>query len=98
MATLAPGQTKLPEQIRDVAPPNTEWVILPAGDAVYEFALAEQANVDPNANLAAIKIPDKFRYPCTGADQCRFTIPRDARKPSAHVGVPRVFFRSGGRI
>ena len=48
----------LPTQIRDRAATGTVWIILPAGDALYEFALADNSNVDPNLHLTPIKVPD----------------------------------------
>lgn len=48
----------LPASIANLAPPNHEWVILPAGIARYSFIATTLASVRPNHGLAETKIPD----------------------------------------
>lgn len=49
---------QLPERIRSVAGPILEWVIEPAGQAVYRFRLTMPSRILPRADFACIKIPD----------------------------------------
>ena len=51
-------RTALPREIIETAGKGREWVIELAGRALYRFRLAKVANVVPNPNLIAIKIPD----------------------------------------
>lgn len=51
-------RTNLPDSIRDTAPEDKEWLIRLAGAARYRFELAQLVNIDPNPNLAEIKVPD----------------------------------------
>jgi hypothetical protein len=51
-------RTVLPEEIVATAGKEREWVIELAGRAVYRFRLAKLANIVPNSNLIAIKVPD----------------------------------------
>jgi hypothetical protein len=51
-------RTALPEEIVATAGKDREWVIELAGRALYRFRLAKLANIVPNPNLIAIKIPD----------------------------------------
>jgi DNA modification methylase len=48
----------LPDAIRERAPEGEEWVIRPAGRAMYCFALVSQQNISPATMLAEIKVPD----------------------------------------
>ncbi len=48
----------VPEQIRSTARPGLEWVIEPAGQAVYRFRQAVPSRILPRPDLACIKIPD----------------------------------------
>jgi hypothetical protein len=48
----------LPQSIRDTAPAGEYWVIRPAGNARYCFALSSQPIILPNPALAETKIPD----------------------------------------
>lgn len=48
----------LPNSIRGLAPNGMEWIIRPAGRAVYRFVLVPEWNLVPNALLSQIKIPD----------------------------------------
>jgi hypothetical protein len=49
---------QLPQIIRDKAPDGEHWIIRPAGDARYCFALSQQPVILPNLMLAETKIPD----------------------------------------
>ncbi|MGH9645245.1 MAG: endonuclease, partial [Bryobacteraceae bacterium] len=51
-------RVKLPKSIVETAGEDREWIIELAGRAVYRFRLAKLANIVPNPNLMAIKIPD----------------------------------------
>jgi hypothetical protein len=51
-------RTVLPPEILSKAPKGMEWVIELAGRALYRFRLAKLANIVPNPNIIAIKIPD----------------------------------------
>jgi hypothetical protein len=51
-------RTALPPEILSTAPKGMEWVIELAGHALYRFRLAKLANIVPNPNMIAIKIPD----------------------------------------
>jgi hypothetical protein len=51
-------RTVLPPSILSTAPKGMEWVIELAGRALYRFRLAKLANIVPNPNMVAIKIPD----------------------------------------
>lgn len=51
-------RTPLPRSIQETAPEGAQWVILPAGPARYKFALRRLAVIEPNANMAQIKVPD----------------------------------------
>lgn len=51
-------RTALPPEIISTAPKGMEWVIELAGRALYRFRLAKLANIVPNPNMIAIKIPD----------------------------------------
>jgi hypothetical protein len=48
----------LPETIIKCAPQGKEWIILPAGRALYEFVATPQSIIIPNELLSRIKIPD----------------------------------------
>jgi len=48
----------VPEEIRSKAGSNLEWVIEPAGQAVYRFRLTVPSRILPRPDLACIKIPD----------------------------------------
>jgi hypothetical protein len=48
----------LPETIRARAPRGREWVILPAGTAVYRLVATSLARLVPNPQLAETKVPD----------------------------------------
>jgi len=49
---------ELPQTIRDSAPSGEFWIIRPAGNARYCFALSNKPIVLPNPVLAETKIPD----------------------------------------
>ncbi len=51
-------RTALPEEIVATAGKDREWIIELAGRAVYRFRLVKLANIVPNPNLIAVKIPD----------------------------------------
>ncbi|MGO9335875.1 MAG: hypothetical protein ACLPY1_00040 [Terracidiphilus sp.] len=51
-------RTALPPEILCTAPKGMEWVIELAGRALYRFRLTKLANIVPNPNMIAIKIPD----------------------------------------
>ena len=44
--------------MKALAPKGKEWIIRPAGRAIYRFALVPEWNLVPNALLSQIKIPD----------------------------------------
>ncbi len=48
----------LPDTIRAMAPPGEQWIIRPAGRSRYQFVLAKEWSVVPNAALSKIKVPD----------------------------------------
>lgn len=48
----------LPDSITNTADPGREWIIELAGRSVYRFRLARTANIVPDPDLLAIKIPD----------------------------------------
>src|SRR5688572_2122971 len=45
-------RTSLPTRIVELAPDGLEWIIRPAGKALYKFELTRQTNFTPAANLA----------------------------------------------
>lgn len=49
---------ELPKEILDTAPINSEWIIVGAGIAKYEFRLAAPSKIEPAPNRQKIKIPD----------------------------------------
>src|SRR5271157_820816 len=51
-------RVKLPKEIVDTAGVDREWIIELAGRARYRFRMAKLANIVPNPNMIAIKIPD----------------------------------------
>jgi hypothetical protein len=51
-------RAKLPDAIARLAPPGSEWVIRPTGQAKYVFSLSTMPRIIPNAMLAETKIPD----------------------------------------
>jgi hypothetical protein len=51
-------RTSLPSEIINTAPEGFEWIIRPAGRALYNFVLIKQTSFKPNENLAETKIPD----------------------------------------
>jgi len=51
-------RTLLPESVRNKAPNNEEWIILPDGPARYRFALTRLASIIPNKGILEIKVPD----------------------------------------
>lgn len=48
----------LPPEIVATAGQDREWIIELAGRARYRFRMAKLANIAPNANMVAIKVPD----------------------------------------
>lgn len=48
----------LPESITATAPKGYEWIIRPAGRALYKFVLTKQVHFIPSDNLVETKIPD----------------------------------------
>lgn len=48
----------LPDSITAKAPAGLQWVIRPAGDAIYKFVAVKTANVIPSEHYAVVKIPD----------------------------------------
>jgi len=51
-------RAKLPDTITRLAPPGSEWVIRPAGQAKYVFSLSTMPRIIPNAMLSETKLPD----------------------------------------
>ena len=51
-------QARLPESIVEKAPAGAEWIIRPAGRALYKFVLATKSSIVPSTMLAETKIPD----------------------------------------
>lgn len=51
-------RTELPDSILNKAPKGKEWIIRPAGRALYNFVLVSQAKIEPSELLVEIKIPD----------------------------------------
>lgn len=51
-------RANLPKSITEKAKEGFEWVISPAGKAMYKFVLVKEANFVPNNKLAKTKIPD----------------------------------------
>jgi len=51
-------RTKLPQSILDTQPKGKEWIIEGRGRALYCFRLVTENRIVPNAQLAAIKVPD----------------------------------------
>lgn len=51
-------RAKLPESIRQEAPPGCEWIIRPVGRAEYRFVLTARATIVPSRILVETKIPD----------------------------------------
>lgn len=51
-------RSPLPSSISDLAGPNEEWLIRPAGKSRYRFALVRKVPLVPNLGLAKIKVPD----------------------------------------
>ncbi|MBU0510598.1 MAG: endonuclease [Chloroflexi bacterium] len=49
---------ELPESIIEKAPGGYEWIIRPAGRALYNFALVTTAKISPTEMLAETKVPD----------------------------------------
>lgn len=49
---------ELPDIIRQVCPPNSEWIIIGTGVGIYEFRLASPGKIIPTLNRQRIKIPD----------------------------------------
>jgi len=52
------GRDDLPREIRSMAPPNKEWLLLPNGKSAYRFVLVDRAFLDPDTSKEPIKIPD----------------------------------------
>ena len=51
-------RTSLPDSILAKAPEGETWIIRPAGQGKYRFALVVDRPLLPNANLALTKVPD----------------------------------------
>lgn len=51
-------RTSLPKSITKKAPEGFEWIIRPAGRALYKIVLTKQTYFKPTENLAETKIPD----------------------------------------
>ena len=51
-------RSELPHSIKSKAPKNAEWIIRPAGRAIYKFVAVSTAQITPSGMLARIKIPD----------------------------------------
>lgn len=51
-------RSALPESVTSKAPTDFEWVIRPAGRALYKIVLTRQMQFLPNENLVETKIPD----------------------------------------
>ena len=67
-------RTQLPKNIVEKAPPGTEWIIRPAGRALYKFVLAKKSSIVPSPS----------------AHQGRSSHnPPDARRPSPDQSEPR---------
>ena len=48
----------LPKSILDTAPEGTQWIIRPAGTAIYRFVIVDEFSLLPNSSLAETKILD----------------------------------------
>ncbi len=63
----------LPESITKTTPPKTEWIILGAGPANYEFRLAAPGKISPSANRERIPVldatPEIVRQYAPGTDE-----------------------------
>ncbi|HEX8020830.1 hypothetical protein [Mucilaginibacter sp.] len=51
-------RTPLPEKIVNTAPKEFEWIIRPAGRALYKIVLTRQTHFKPAEHLTETKIPD----------------------------------------
>jgi hypothetical protein len=51
-------RTSMPARILETAPQGLNWIIRPAGRALYKFVLVPNTPLVPNAMLAETKIPD----------------------------------------
>lgn len=51
-------RSELPERIRNEAPNDQEWIIMPAGRGQYVFTLTSVAKIVPRDHLTITKIPD----------------------------------------
>jgi hypothetical protein len=51
-------RASLPQSIIDTAPEEFEWIIRPAGRALYKLVLTKQTYFKPTEHLAETKIPD----------------------------------------
>jgi hypothetical protein len=51
-------RTALPKTITEKAPEGFEWIIRPAGRALYKIVLVKQIEIRPTEHLAETKIPD----------------------------------------
>jgi hypothetical protein len=51
-------RASLPKRIIDTAPTEFEWIIRPAGRALYKFVLIKQVHCKPSEHFAETKIPD----------------------------------------
>jgi hypothetical protein len=49
---------ELPDSIKNVCPPKSEWIIIGTGIGAYEFRLAAPGKIIPTANRQRIKVPD----------------------------------------
>ncbi len=51
-------RTDLPEEISEIAPKNSEWIISGTGIAEYEFRLASPGKISPSSYRLNVSIPD----------------------------------------
>jgi hypothetical protein len=51
-------RTSLPQRIVETAPEGFEWIIRPAGRALYKLVITKQTYFIPTEHLAITKIPD----------------------------------------
>lgn len=64
---------ELPKSILSTAPDGTEWIIVGAGVAEYQFRLAAPGKIQPTAHFKPISVPDAtpeiIRYYASGTDE-----------------------------
>lgn len=64
---------ELPKSITETAPPESEWIILGVGNAMYEFRLAAPGKITPSVNRERIPVldatPEIVRQYAPGTDE-----------------------------